>query len=689
MVIGSIIFFKDKKSLANQSLFLYAIMMTLFILSIYSGYFFVNPFFPQLSTFFIRIAFGFGIFVSFFLCIFAYYYPRKIYIYPKKIEYIFFLATITTASLSSFTSLVYKKELIVNGFEIEDVHGPLHNMYLLHFLFNSFLAIWIAIEKTKRLKGIEKNKTILSLIGLSTAVLPMIMFYTILPKFGIYLLQTEAVLFNLFFIGIVFYSINKYRFFYLSAFAINFLRRVVFFTIVILVGFILAYFIKSFSYKNIVITNILIFVSAIMIYQKLEKIFPKFLPHNLKEFRTLVAELIYKSLFFDDYFILQNALEKIFILKLSISKAQLLLIRNEKTKIDIPVYLKDQLVVFLEKYETDILLKEEIPFLDFSDKNKQILLNAMKELEASVCLPLFSEKKIIGLFILGEKEDNESYMQEEIEGLLKLRSSLEICFMNILLKRNLKKENNLMKATIEEKTHQIKKQYCKIKELLDQQSSFIAVTAHEFRTPLSVALFQLEDILEMEEKSLRLEDVKIIEKSLNNLKKLTQNLFDVQQYDLNKAALNLEKVDLVEFIENILIDCKNLTREKKITSSFKNNLKKQCFCRIDKQQMLQVLHNVLTNAIKFTPKAGEILTEITQNSEGILLKVIDSGIGVSDENKKRIFEKFQTEKLGSSTGIGLGLYICKKIIDLHKGKIWVEDSPNGGATFCVFLKILN
>ena len=106
--------------------------------------------------------------------------------------------------------------------------------------------------------------------------------------------------------------------------------------------------------------------------------------------------------------------------------------------------------------------------------------------------------------------------------------------------------------------------------------------------------------------------------------------------------------------------------------------------RADQAQLRQVFHNLLTNASKFTPKGGRIELSLSSKDSQIQVSVDDSGDGIPDVLKKSIFEKFRTKKAGA--GIGLGLYLCMKIIELHKGKIWVEDSKLGGASFKIILK---
>ena len=108
--------------------------------------------------------------------------------------------------------------------------------------------------------------------------------------------------------------------------------------------------------------------------------------------------------------------------------------------------------------------------------------------------------------------------------------------------------------------------------------------------------------------------------------------------------------------------------------------------------MVQVLGNLFENALKFSPSSSEIVTTIGtvyDRPDAILVSVTDSGPGIPDAHKQRIFTKFHQVKNGNKLagqGVGLGLAICKTIVEAHRGQIWVDDNPNGGSTFSVVLQ---
>src|SRR4029453_2740040 len=110
----------------------------------------------------------------------------------------------------------------------------------------------------------------------------------------------------------------------------------------------------------------------------------------------------------------------------------------------------------------------------------------------------------------------------------------------------------------------------------------------------------------------------------------------------------------------------------------------------DGDRMIQVIGNLLDNALKFSPQNSTILIRVVHNDATVRVAIADRGTGVPDAHKTKVFLKFhQLNGRGRRTagqGVGLGLAICKTIIDAHRGQIWVEDNPEGGSVFCVEMR---
>lgn len=312
-----------------------------------------------------------------------------------------------------------------------------------------------------------------------------------------------------------------------------------------------------------------------------------------------------------------------------------------------------------------------------SPKQQEDLSHLLPELKkmGEVCLPLFSpSRELLGFFTLGKKDFNDPYSKEEIEAIRQLSSYLNLELTSILYKSELKK-------AVDRKTKDLQ-------EILKQQSDFISVSAHEFRTPLNIALLQTEVLEKSLEDSPKQKFAQKTHKALKQIHSLTNQIFEAQRYDLKKVQLKLQPTNIHEFLEDMYANFAPLMRQGSIDFSFQNKLPKDLKIKIDATQIYQVLQNLLTNAKKFTPAKGVVHVRAgIFGKNKVRVCIADSGTGISDDNKKTIFEKFRSEESSKGTGIGLGLYISKKIITMHKGKIWVQDAPDGGAEFCFWLPI--
>jgi len=684
MVIGSIIYFKDIKSSAGKSLFLFSITTTLWMLSIYLGYYFVNPDSSELSTFFIRIAFLFGLFMTFSLVSFSYFYPKKSIEYPAWVTLSFLGATVFTSLLSTFTPLIYEAEVIIDGILAEDIHGPFHSLYLFHYLFNCFIATWISLRKIQNSRGIEKNKTIISLVGILSVVLPIIIFHTTLPKFGIYLLQTEVTMFSLVFVGLMFYSMHKYRFLHISNFYLGFIRLFVLIAIFIAATAALHY-LFLFGFPTIIEPFIFLFESlpALAITYFASRKIPVFLTEELRVFQKALQNFSYDLYACHSYGELKVLLDEIFKVQLNIVAVDLYLVSKRDITIDVPVYYYDTFTQELMRRK-DVLITTELA--KHSDNKSRNLLRKMNKLNAELCLPLMRDKELIGFLTLGRKGNDMPYSPEEIQTFKNIQQNLVVSFTNILLKSHWQRELDSLQRVIELKTKKLQDRTFKLKEFSHKQADFIAVAAHEFRTPLTIALLQIQEILQEKSLSARLRHtIDDVHQALERLRDLTESLFSTEQFDLNKVTLNRKDVPILAYCQQIFEEFHAEIQTSGCASKVISSLKKDVICSIDTVRFRQVLHNLIGNAQKHTHAGDSIHCRVERHGKRVRICIDDSGPGISDSKKEQLFSKFGTTNPNASTGIGLGLYLARKITELHDGHIWMEDSSLGGLSICIEL----
>ncbi len=207
---------------------------------------------------------------------------------------------------------------------------------------------------------------------------------------------------------------------------------------------------------------------------------------------------------------------------------------------------------------------------------------------------------------------------------------------------------------------------------LIQQSEFINVAAHELRTPIMPILAYAE-ILEsnMPEKS---EEVEAIKRNAVRLQRLAENILNVARIDSRTLTLRKETVGLNKFVAEIVAE-KRATKGTALTFEPSSE---EVFASIDRERISQVVSNLVDNAIKFTSK-GEVLISIKRIDADGLIQIQDEGPGIDPEIFPLLFTKFGARSQG---GTGLGLFICKGIVEAHGGTINARNNKSrGGAVF--------
>jgi two-component system, OmpR family, sensor histidine kinase VicK len=182
--------------------------------------------------------------------------------------------------------------------------------------------------------------------------------------------------------------------------------------------------------------------------------------------------------------------------------------------------------------------------------------------------------------------------------------------------------------------------------------------------------------------------VDVINRNAKRLEKLTNTLLDVSRIENNKSLeLSKERFDLKQKIENVINDMRStIPAGKEVWIRFESKVKKpSVIIEGDKERIVQVISNLLDNAIKFT-KEGEVAVVLDKEDSQAIVRVRDTGRGIAPEIQPGLFTKFTTK---SEKGTGLGLFIAKSIVEAHGGKIWAENNSDGrGAMFTFTLPTL-
>ncbi|HET6316037.1 MAG TPA: ATP-binding protein, partial [Chloroflexota bacterium] len=221
------------------------------------------------------------------------------------------------------------------------------------------------------------------------------------------------------------------------------------------------------------------------------------------------------------------------------------------------------------------------------------------------------------------------------------------------------------------------------------RDEFISIASHELRTPISVLTAQAQLSLRRLERQGQLEPqrvadaLRMVGSQADKLARLVSQLLDVSRLDAGKLVLEPTAVDLVRLVEQVVSTTRPLTVDHTLGLVAPATLE----CEIDPLRFEQVLSNLLDNAMKYSPDGGAIDVTLSHNADDIELTVRDRGLGIPEEKRAQIFERFYQAHDNGQRGMGLGLYVSRHIVELHGGDMWAEFPPDGGTRMVVRLPV--
>jgi signal transduction histidine kinase len=261
------------------------------------------------------------------------------------------------------------------------------------------------------------------------------------------------------------------------------------------------------------------------------------------------------------------------------------------------------------------------------------------------------------------------------------------CFFGYLLIRSILQEIKLRE--------QLEAANKELKRLDEAKTEFLSIASHQLRTPLTAIkgyLGMIEEGIYGEVPEKVKEVLHKVNDSNERLIRLVNSLLDISRLELGRMQFDIEKVDIEEMLENIIDEFHVAARKKGLKLVFEHPKEKLPEVKIDPLKMRQVFLNLVDNAIKYTYQ-GEVIVKAELKDHGrerIRISVSDTGMGIA---RKEINEIFKIYRRGTGVrlfpeGSGVGLYVAKKLIEAHKGRIWAESKGKGrGSTFYVEIPV--
>jgi len=304
-------------------------------------------------------------------------------------------------------------------------------------------------------------------------------------------------------------------------------------------------------------------------------------------------------------------------------------------------------------------------------------MNVLQKTRAELLVPIMiKEGELAGLLILGEKLSQQPYSQEDEHLILAVVSRMATELENARLYDSEK----TMRKELEKQD--------------EQKTEFLHSVAHELKTPLT-AIISSSEVLSSESSiphSLRKKVINNIRRSSWSMDRRVTELLDLAKMQIGELRIEPEPLKMGSVITEVASKIRVLLEKKgqKLTLEIPDSLPK---VNADRGKLEQVLFNLLSNANKFSPSGSDIILRVREVDRGIIVEVEDSAPAVTEAEKMKLFDPYyrgeDADKRGRFPGLGLGLAISKKLVELHQGEIWVKSKSGKGNTFAFSLPALD
>jgi len=317
---------------------------------------------------------------------------------------------------------------------------------------------------------------------------------------------------------------------------------------------------------------------------------------------------------------------------------------------------------------------------------KEILV----KLGINVSLALRSSKEFIGFLFLGEKLSGEIYSDADIAVLKIIANELAIGVQNAKAYTEIQKFNETLQAKVDDATKRLRDANEDLKQLDEAKDEFISMASHQLRTPLTTTKGYVSMILEGDFGKTTKEMKEPLTQALdgaNRMARMVSDLLNVSRMDAGKFFIDAHDTDLSVVVPSEVSGLQTLAASKQATLTYHEPKHKIPMISLDEDKMRQVIMNLIDNSIHYgnqTPGTGKTDVSLELEGDEVVFKVVDNGIGVPKSVQPKLFGKFFRAGNAQKTrpdGTGLGLYLVKRVVEDHGGKIIFESTEGKGSTF--------
>jgi signal transduction histidine kinase len=706
ILLGAAVFIKNPKSATHR---LFAAISLITASWAISNFFSLNlPGDPDGTLFWIRTVMVITAWLGPVLMLFVRTYPRPEIGVPRWGFWLLVGYAALTSVLATTPYMFSSVTLDASTGNITPTPGPAIALFALGFMGLIGLALVVLIVQYLRTRrGREKTQLGFLIVGMV-----LTFSFQIFATFIVVLLfKSSALVFlgpssSIILVGCVSYAIIRHRFLdlkivifrALSFFLMLTVAAVAYIVFMLTIGSYL-FDVRLTSAETLFFTTItfLVSLSLPLVRRAFEGVTAPVFFHNYYDDRTLlknITDVITSTIVLDK---LATGVFKQLFLHMHVSSAHIIIygeedriwtrsFRYDPGKADPTFALTTARTLMREDGDDVVFVFDELE----NEKMKE----RFRKMECAVVLPLVIKREMVGVMLLGEKASGEPYASRDVELLTIVAPELAVGIKNALAYQEIQDFNERLKEEVREATTDLRGANRRLKELDARKDEFISIASHELRTPMTAIRSYLW--LSLYKPTQKLDDtmrhnLEVCYGSTERLLHMVNELLTISRIEQNRFVLTASSFDLAELLTSISDELVFQAKEKNVTLDLK--LKRETIMiEGDKEKIREVVHNLVGNALKFTPGGGTVTLAADANKERAKIAVSDTGPGIRRQDRDKLFTKFGKfeyayRKAQSNSGTGLGLYISKKIVDLHHGEITLESVEGKGTTFTVELPL--
>jgi signal transduction histidine kinase len=323
--------------------------------------------------------------------------------------------------------------------------------------------------------------------------------------------------------------------------------------------------------------------------------------------------------------------------------------------------------------------------INISDSNRNRIASSLSVIYFIIA-PIITQDGIEGALFVGNESSSSILTEGEEETVSILATQFGQSLENARLFEQVYSSHHELEAKIKERTKELADALEEVRRISKMKSDFVSAVSHELRTPLT-SIKGYASIL-IDEKIGNIPDfvkerLEKINKHSDGLVRLINDLLDIARIESGRIEMKFDAENIKDIVENVadLLSPQIKQKQIELILDIPDSLPK---IYIDHSQIERVFINLVGNALKFTPEKGKITVRAKETDEKIQIDVQDTGIGIPQDAKEKIFSEFyrvDNTINQSLKGSGLGLTLVKYIVEAHQGKIWVESQPDKGSCF--------